>query len=237
MKLSIVVPCYNEEKCIPLMLDRFEKIIERDDMELILVNNGSTDNSQHVIESLLPRYPFARTQMVEINQGYGFGILSGLKVAKGEYLAWTHADMQTDPYDVIKALELIERTPQPERTFVKGNRMERIFFDSIFTCGMSLFESVCLGVWLNDINAQPNLFHRIFYESWQNPPCDFSLDLYAFYMARIQNLQIIRLPVLYKERMHGHSHWNLGWKSKYKFIKRTLNFSFKLKKANHSKQC
>lgn len=230
MKLSVIVPCYNEGKSIPLVLECFGKVANKGKVELILVNNGSTDNSQDVMESLLPHYSFTRIEKVEINQGYGFGILSGLRAAKGEFLAWTHADMQTDPYDVIKALDIIENAPQPKRTFVKGNRKKRHITDRFFTWGMGVFESIYLGVRLSDINAQPNLFHRSFFESWQNPPYDFSLDLYAFYMARKYNFEVIRFPVFFTERIHGYSHWNTSLKSKWKFIKRTLDFSVKLKK-------
>lgn len=230
MKLSIIVPCYNESKNIPLILMRLNEVIKRDNVELILVNNGSTDDSQKVMERLLPDYLFARIVNVEVNQGYGFGIISGLRSAKGEYLAWTHADMQTDPYDVIKALDLIEKESSPEKTFVKGNRQGRPLADVLFTRGMGIFESLYLRVSLYDINAQPNLFHRSFYESWENPPYDFSLDLYVFYMAKKIGLKVVRFPVLFTKRRHGHSHWNFGWKSKWKFIKRTLDFSFKLKR-------
>jgi polyisoprenyl-phosphate glycosyltransferase len=45
MKLSIVVPCYNEAKNIPLILERFDQAINRPDVETVLVNNGSKDNS------------------------------------------------------------------------------------------------------------------------------------------------------------------------------------------------
>lgn len=230
MKLSVVVPCYNESKNIPLILNRFKEFIRRDDIELILVNNGSADDSQEVMDKLLPNYLFARSVKVEVNQGYGFGILTGFRSAKGDYLAWTHADMQTDPYDVIKALELIEISSNPLRTFVKGNRRERPFVDSFFTWGMGVFESIYLGVPLSDINAQPNLFHRSFFELWEDPPYNFSLDLYIFYMARKHNFEVMRFPVLFRGRIHGHSHWNFGLRSKWKFIKKTLLFTTKLKK-------
>ena len=118
MKLSIVIPCYNEEKNIPLLAGRFNEVIKRNDIEVILVDNGSVDNSSLVIESLLPKYSFLRTVKVEINRGYGFGILSGLRSARGEYIGWTHADMQADPSDVIKALDLAERSRRPEKVFV-----------------------------------------------------------------------------------------------------------------------
>jgi hypothetical protein len=95
---------------------------------------------------------------------------------------------------------------------------------------MSIFETFYLWTNLWDINAQPNIFHRSFYESWENPPYDFSLDLYVLYMARKSNLIIKRFDVIFPERIHGESKWNTGFKSKIKFIKRTLAFSKQLKK-------
>ena len=108
MKLSIVVPCYNEADNIPLILERFDEVIKTDEVEVILVNNGSTDNSAVVLDELLPNYSFARTVFVPVNQGYGYGILQGLNAAEGDYIGWTHADMQTDPADVLKALDIIK---------------------------------------------------------------------------------------------------------------------------------
>ena len=49
-RLSIVVPCYNERRNIPLILKRFAEVIPNRDAELILINNGSTDSSQKIIE-------------------------------------------------------------------------------------------------------------------------------------------------------------------------------------------
>ncbi len=229
VKLSIVVPCYNEKENIPLLLERFDEVIKGQDMEVVLVDNGSTDGSADVLRELLPRYAFARTVSVEVNQGYGYGILQGLKECQGEYIGWTHADLQTDPGDIVRALELIEK--EKGLVFVKGNRKGRPPFDVFFTMGMSLFETCYLHEKLYDINAQPNLFPKIFYDTWQEPPYDFSLDLYALYMARKKGLRVLRFPVVFPERVHGTSKWNTGLASKWKFIKRTITFSVKLKRS------
>jgi len=231
MKLSIIVPCYNEEKNIPLILEKFQSVINRDDVEVLLVNNGSTDNSQTIFDKLVPKYSFARVIKVEVNQGYGFGITSGLNEAQGEFIGYTHADMQTDPADVLKALEIIEKQEDPKNCYVKGDRKGRPLFDQFFTIGMSAFESIYLGKKLWDINAQPNIFHRSFFESIKKScPKDFSLDLYLLYMAKKKELDLIRFNVIFPERIHGSSSWNDGFASKWKFIKRTLDFSVKLKK-------
>ena len=137
--------------------------------------------------------------------------------------------MQTDPADIMKALEIIEK--ERGLVFVKGNRKGRPLFDVFFTVGMSLFETCYLHERLYDINAQPNIFPKIFYSEWKEPPFDFSLDLYALYMARKKGLKVVRFPVMFPERIHGESKWNTGFSAKWKFIKRTVAFSVKLKKS------
>ena len=123
MKLSLIIPCYNEAANLPLLLDRCASLGHLVDMEVILVDNGSTDNSPEVLQVLLPKYPHCRSIRVPINQGYGFGILSGLKAAEGDLLAWTHADMQTDPKDVLRGLEIFKA--RGIAISVKGQRVQR----------------------------------------------------------------------------------------------------------------
>ena len=235
VKYSIIVPCYNEEENIPLVLERFREVLRGTIIEVIMVDNGSTDGSAEVLKRLLPEYPFARTVRVEVNQGYGYGVLQGLRAAKGEYIGWMHADMQTDPGDAVKAFRLAKRR-SGEAVFVKGRRQGRPLFDEVFTKGMSFFESVLFGKHLYDINAQPNVFPRSFFEEWENPPYDFSLDLYAYYMAKQRNMPVVRFPVQFPERVHGSSKWNTdGLRSKWKFIKRTVKFSIQLKRTYGNK--
>jgi glycosyltransferase involved in cell wall biosynthesis len=230
MKLSIVVPCYNEEKNIPLILEKFNGVIKTDDIEVVLVDNGSTDKSEKVFNRLVPNYTFARVVKVDINQGYGFGISSGLKEAKGEFIGYSHADMQTDPADVLKAFEIIMKSSNSKNCYVKGDRKKRNLLDQFFTIGMSMFETIYLKTNLWDINAQPNIFHRSFFSSLNNIPKDFSLDLYLLYMAKKKGLDVVRFNVIFPPRIHGESSWNTGLASKWKFIKRTMEFSIKLKK-------
>lgn len=230
-KLSVVIPCYNEEKNIPLILERFKTVCTRPDVDLLMLDNGSTDNSPAVLEELLPQYPFARTSRVPVNQGYGYGIVQGLNCLTSPYIGWTHADMQTDPHDIIMALEILEFNGDPTDIYVKGQRRGRALVDNVFTFGMSVFESAYLAAPLWDINAQPNIFHRSFFETWSSPPDDFSLDLYALYMAHTQGLKIERFDVEFTARLHGESKWNTSFGAKWKFIKRTLEFSVKLKRA------
>ena len=123
MKFSLIIPCYNEADSLPLLLDRCKEVTSLPDVEVILVDNGSTDNIPQVLLDLVPNYPGCRSVRVEKNQGYGFGILTGLRASKGDILGWTHADMQTDPRDVLRGLKLFEQNGND--IFVKGRRCGR----------------------------------------------------------------------------------------------------------------
>lgn len=228
MKFSLIIPCYNEAKNLPLLLEKCRPLTHEPEIEVVLVDNGSTDESAIVLDELLLDYPNCRSVRVEVNQGYGFGILTGLKAAKGEILGWTHADLQTDPRDALQGLKLFEE--KGDRIFVKGKRFGRPLSDQLFTIGMSVFETLLLKCSLWDINAQPTMFTRHFFATWEAAPSDFSLDLYAYYTAKQAGLAVHRFPVKFGERAHGSSHWNVDWAAKQKFIKRTVDYSLELRK-------
>ena len=226
-KISLIIPCYNEEDNIPEICKKIEEFRKYKNIEVILVNNGSTDSTKKEILKIMNTLNFVQLVDIQKNQGYGHGIISGLKVAKGDILSWTHADLQTDPLDILKGLKYFEKN---DDIFVKGRRRKRNLFDNFFTIGMSIFETLLLKKLLWDINAQPTMFSRPFFESWDSPPSDFSLDLYAYYMAKKRNIKIYRFNVFFKKRLYGYSKWNMGLLSKIKFIKRTLSYSLILNK-------
>ena len=235
IQLSLIIPCFNEAKNLPLLIARIRETFDRADVEVILVDNGSTDNTPAILTEQLTGQKHIRSVCVERNEGYGSGILAGLEAAHGKILGWTHADMQTDPADALRGLALFEAAPDPERLFVKGRRRGRPLADILFTVGMSFFETVLLGRMLWDINAQPTMFSRSFIADWKDPPHDFSLDLYTYYQARRERLVVSRFSVNFGERAYGTSHWNVDWRAKLRFIRRTLEFSVKLRKRLRSK--
>jgi glycosyltransferase involved in cell wall biosynthesis len=227
--LSLIIPCYNEARNLPLLIRRVEESFSAESgTEVILVDNGSTDESPEILRRL-DGHRVIRSVRVDVNQGYGFGILSGLRAARGQFLGWTHADMQTDPADALKALTLIQQAGT-HKLLVKGRRYGRPLQDVAFTVGMSAFETVLLRTRLWDINAQPNVMSRELFDAIANDaPHDFSLDLYVYHAAKARGHRIVRFPVRFGKRAHGVSHWNVDWRSKKKFIVRTVKFSRELR--------
>ena len=226
--LSVVVPCYNEEENIPLIVSKFSTVLEESDekIEVILVNNGSIDNSKNILEKTMSNIKQdIRVLNVEKNIGYGHGILSGLKTAKGDILSWTHADLQSDPKDLISAFNEYKKYKDP-LLVIKGKRKNRNIIDSFFTLGMQVYCNITLKVRLNDINAQPKMFSRNFYETYfHNAPNDFSLDLFLLYKA----INIKTIDVFFHERKFGKSKGGGTLNGKWKLIKRTIYYINKLK--------
>jgi glycosyltransferase involved in cell wall biosynthesis len=238
--LSIIVPCYNEEKNLPGIVSAFSAIIQQAaqsvNVEVLLVNNGSTDGSAAVLQQLLQQssQPGMQVVNVPVNQGYGDGILAGLAAAKAPLLAWTHADLQTDPLDVMKAWELFQQAPD-EKLLVKGKRVKRKSLEAFFTWGMQLLANAVLRTRLNDINAQPKLFSRVFYERIKaEAPPDFSLDVYFLYHAKKTGI-IKTIPVEFRPRLHGEAKGGGSFKTRMKLIRRTFKYLFTLRKQLKSK--
>ncbi len=232
-RFSIVLPCYNEALTLPSIFARFEAVLrDRPDIEVIFVNNGSRDDSREVLasETARPGRGFARVVTVEVNQGYGFGILAGLRECGGDFIGWTHADSQYDPAVVVEACDALLAAPDPARTFLRGRRLRRGAFDAFFTAGMSVYASLALGVRVRDVNAQPKLFPRAFRDLMTSPPHDFSLDLYALVLARRQGYTLLELPVVFAPRLHGEAKGGGSLALKWKLTRRTLHFIRALRK-------
>lgn len=230
-QLSVVVPCYNENENICLTLERFSKVKGNLDMELILVNNGSTDNSQEILDRELKKieYSFARTILVKKNIGYGNGIVAGLRDSSGEIVAYTHADMQCDPYDVIKGYEIVAEKGFPKDLFIKGKRRDRKIIPQILTYCFQIVTSSLFFKNFYEINAQPKIFSREFLQKLGYIPLDFNLDFYIFYKAKKEKMKIINLPVDYVDRRYGQSKWAFSHLSKLKTIGKFLRYIFLLR--------
>ncbi len=228
-KLSIVIPCYNEAGNIPVLIQKLGNI-QNEEIEIILVDNGSTDDTAAVLSKGLDnKATFIKSVYIKENIGYGHGIMVGVKETTGDVIAWTHADLQTDPVDVINAYSTLIENKENQKCVLKGKRFGRNLFDAFFTFGMGVLSSLLMGVKLSDINAQPKIFHRSFLKKMTNAPDDFSLDLYLLHQARVNGYQVLEYPVHFGKRLHGDAKGGGTFKGKWKLIKRTWAYMNELR--------
>lgn len=223
-KLSIILPCYNESKGIVQILESFKLHGKNKNYELILVDNGSTDDTSRIISDNIGYYPYARCVKVKNNIGYGHGIVTGLREATGEYISWSHADLQTDPSDVFRAYTVLLEQSNPQKTLVKGIRRGRFILDRIITRGMSIVALLILGKWVNEINAQPKVFHRSLLVHCKNPPDDFNLDAYFIFKGIWSGWGLVGIDVDFPPRVYGVSKWASSWRSKISHILQSIKY-------------
>lgn len=234
--LSLIIPTFNEKKNIKPLLENLKELSESIDFpfEVIIVDGNSNDGTQNILKSLFTDLNPDLFSLIQLNStnGYGFDILQGLDRARYDILAWTHADLQTDVNDVKKAFNKLNSS-KSINLIIKGERKNRNFLDFFFTFGMQLVVFLYLKVVLNDINAQPKLFTREFYEDRikEGAPKDFSLDLYLLFQAKKNKYLIESIPVYFLKRIHGDAKGGGGnWKNRTKLIKRTFSYIRELSK-------
>ena len=233
-ELSIVMPCYNESRNLPVIVENLSKYYPKVDFELLLVNNGSTDDSAVVLEGLAKQYKFIKIITIKKNIGYGHGIMTGLNAASADILSYTHADIQASPEDVIKAYYILKDGQlDAEKVLIKGLRINRAKDQMFLTRYLAKVVGMVLGYEMEDINGQPKLFSRKLLMQMKNPPLDFSFDVYVLYIARLMGLELVTFPVDFGNRIHGQSKWATSIFGKYKNIYQYLGSIVKMAFAHY----
>ncbi len=115
MKLSIIIPCYNEARDIIKNVDIVKKYLfsRHIENEIILVNDGSKDNTKEVIESI----PNVKALSYDVNRGKGGAVKYGIEKATGNYVLFMDADLSTDLSAIEKVIELA-----PNYDLIVGSR-------------------------------------------------------------------------------------------------------------------
>ena len=237
--LSLIIPCFNEVDNVLSVVDRLAELYAglAYQTEVIFVDGGSRDGTLDALRKRIAERGLEHVgvQIMTEKRGYGYDIMHGLRQAKGQTLAWTHADMQTDIQDVFFGYDKFLEQQSPN-VIISGQRKNRKLVDAFLTFGMQVTTLLLLRVHLKDINAQPKIFSRNFFETCINgkAPDDFSLDLYLLYQARVNKYSIIRIPVFFKDRLHGEAKGGGGSiKNRLKLIRRTYQYIWSLRK-NHT---
>ena len=117
INLSIIIPIYNEEKTLLEVLNRINLLKEFCNLEIIVVNDGSTDNSNDIIKKNNKLY----NKLIDLkkNCGKGKAVIEGIKNCSQEYILIQDADLEYDPKDI---LEFLEETKKNNYDLIMGSR-------------------------------------------------------------------------------------------------------------------
>src|SRR5258706_2172580 len=108
--LSLVIPAYNEQENIPVLLGRVGAALSqtRREFEVLIVDDGSTDSTPKLLEEGMQKYPWLRVLRMAKNGGQSAAFEAGFKAARGEVIATIDADLQNDPEEIPRLLPMLD---------------------------------------------------------------------------------------------------------------------------------
>jgi glycosyltransferase involved in cell wall biosynthesis len=109
MKISIIIPCYNEEKTLSQIIDKVLKF-KSYEKEIIIVDDCSVDNTSNIIKDLVIKFNEIKSVRHDKNYGKGAGIKSGIKISTGNIILIQDADLEYNPEDYDNLLEPFTKT-------------------------------------------------------------------------------------------------------------------------------
>lgn len=170
MKLSIIIPVFNEERTILPILRRVASVkLPQVTKEVIIVNDASTDNTDSKLRSIVKNNPTWKYITHTTNQGKGAAVRSGIKKARGEYIIIQDADLEYHPKEMIK---LLHKLSDGESSIVYGSRIDRLpnfkkeqrtvrfFLHYLGNRGLSLITSLLYGQYITDMETCYKLIPR-----------------------------------------------------------------------------
>lgn len=219
-KLSIVIPCYNEERTIHLILDKVLLVQLKNNIqkEIILVNDCSTDKTVQVLENYLKENSHADIILVNhpVNQGKGAALHTGIAKAQGEYIVIQDADLEYNPeeYNLLiqPVLDGFADIVYGSR-FIGGNPHRILFFwHSLGNKFLTFLSNAFTNLNLTDMETCYKLFRREIIQgiSLKEKRFGFEPEVTAK-IARIKGARIYEVGISYFGRTYEEGK-KIGWK-------------------------
>lgn len=204
VKLSVVIPVYNERETIAEILRRVGRV--RLASEIVVVDDGSTDGTREVLTQLARRRSRLRLILHERNRGKGAAVRTGIAAARGELVLIQDADLEYDPRDYRAMLAPIEEGLADVvfgSRFLGGARRPTMFWHMIANKMLTLMTNVLYNSILSDMETGYKLFRR---ETIQGIPLrarrfEFEPEVTAKLLKR--HVRIYEVPISFNPREYS----------------------------------
>jgi len=165
VKLSLVIPCYNEERTLEACVDKVLEIADEElELELIIVDDCSKDASRSVAAQLAARIPGLVLLQHELNQGKGAALRTGIAHATGDFVAIQDADLEYDPMDLKRLLVPLRRGEADvvlgSRFLAHGYHRVLYFWHSLGNRVLTFLSNMLTDLNLTDMETCYKVFRR-----------------------------------------------------------------------------
>jgi glycosyltransferase involved in cell wall biosynthesis len=204
--VSVFFPAYNDAPSLPTLIGKTFAVLEDhvEDYEVIVVNDGSQDNTGEVLLQLADMYgPRMRIVTHEVNRGYGGALRSGFAAATKEFVFYTDGDGQYDVGELPKLLEKMD----PSVSFVNGYKLERndpwhrIWIGKTY----NQFARLLFDVTLRDIDCDFRLIRRSLVEAIELESTSGTICVELVRKLELCGMEVVEVGVHHYPRLHGKS--------------------------------
>jgi len=204
IKISILIPAFNEETRIPTFLKELLKFAENnlESYEIIVINDGSLDKTEETVLKLIANYNRARLISYDDNMGKGHAVLQGVLNAKGKFILFIDADGSIKPPEILKMYRIFQKFHfdiivgsriSKSSNITESQPLSRRFLSKIF----NLYSNLLFRIKINDLlcgfkGFSREVANKIFIDlkayKWE-------FDVEILYRAKKNGFTIFELPI------------------------------------------
>lgn len=204
LSISVFFPCHNEEAAVESLTQKTLAVLQKltKDFEIIIVDDGSTDNTAQIADKLATEIPQLKVVHHEKNLGYGSALQSGFKAATKELVFYTDGDAQFDINELSPLLPLMNQYDIV--SCYRINRREGLFRKFNAFCWTKL---ICFlfGLRLKDIDCAFKLYKRNIFDNIKMESTGALIDTEILAKAARKGYSITQRPVHHYPRQAGAS--------------------------------
>lgn len=203
--LSVVFPAYNDQLSLPKLVKKISNILPRitKAYEIIIVNDGSTDNTAAVLENLKKFYSHIVIISHIKNIGYGGALISGFRKARKEYIFYTDSDGQYDVNELYLLIQKMNRSVD----MVSGYKIHRSdpWYRKIIGASYNKLFVFLLRLPILDVDCDFRLFRRRLIQKNKLTITTGAFDLEFMIKIKRADACVVNVPVHHYPRLHGSS--------------------------------
>ncbi len=230
LNLSIVIPVFNEDRYLEKLFEQLKKFFNKDDIEIIIIDDGSTDNSNIIIENFKTKKDFKFNFIcikLDINSGKGKALQTGIKKANGKYILLQDADLELDIKDSKEMYDMICNNQEIKCIFgsryLSGKlKKNNYFFNNLVGKINSLIFNIFFSQSLSDVHCGLKILHQDVIKKIKLSINDFGIEIDLASQVVRNNFFIYEYGVSYYFRTKEQGKkitWLDGLKSFYYLLK------------------